>query len=227
MKKSAVIVFALCVFLTACSAAEKDNSAAENTAETATAAKTEASFSEPVETTTITMVSEPAITIAEAIKISMEDISDYVYDGETQTVGNDTYGYLDIPIEWKYEEPDAHKRAVMAYIDDEGNRIDMKNCDLIGYGISIKDINKLAEAYSGKGVFNDTETIKYEIDGYTAYKTTYSRVEAIELVNYRDENCAHWIFECEDGVNRSVGFSGSEDFIRMSDNIIKTYHLHN
>ena len=231
MRKSAVFLFSIgaAALITACSSHEKQASTSESISETAE--PTTEIVTEAVTETTSVTVTQPSETsfVKEVISISREDISDYYFDGETQTIGDDIHGYLEIPIEWEYEEPDAHKRAVMAYTDDEGNRIYMKNCDLIGWGLGIKDIDKLAEQYESmdKSCFNDAEIIKYELDGYSAYKLTYSALEAIQPVNYGDEYCTQWIFECEDGVNRSVGFSGSEDFIKTSDNIIKTYNLHN
>ncbi len=224
MKIKQIVFSLLCIGITSCSSPKNGVSLVESETAAADAIVTETT----AKVTTAETVIEPVITTTtiKAIKIEKKDISDEVaYDYETQIVGNDTYGYLEIPIEWEYEEDD-HKRPIMAYIDDKGNRIYMKNCDLIGFGITHKDIDELAELYDGSGAFNDAETIKYEIDGYTAYKTTYSRLEAVQPVNYGEEYCTHWIFECEDGVNRSVGFSGSEEFIEMSDNIIKTYHLY-
>lgn len=227
MKKTGLLfLVGAAILITACSSPEKQDSTSEVVSETAEPA-TEIASEAATETTTSVTVIEPTETsfVNEVISISREDISDY-YDGETQTVGDDIHGYLEIPVEWEYE-PDDHEKAVMVYTDDEGNRIYMKNCDLMGYGIDIKDIDKLAECYNYSSCFRDAEMLKYEVDEYTAYKLTHCRLEAIQPVNYGDEYCSDWIFECEDGINRSVGFSGSEDFIKMSDNIIKTYHLYN
>ena len=103
----------------------------------------------------------------------------------------------------------------------------MVNCDIFGWGINHKNIDDLAELYNYSGSFKDTEVTKYDVDGCTAYKLTYSRLSAVNAVNYGDDYVAHWIFECEDGINRAVIFRGTEVFIESSDNIIKTYHLYN
>ncbi len=221
MKKSAIILLLLCIGMTSCSSPKKVTSSAESVSEmveATTAIVTEATTT--TETTITELISKPAETSVtlEAIKIKREDISDYVYEGETQTVGDDTYGYLEIPIEWEYYEP-YERIGVITYADNEGNKISMYNYDLNGFGIKYKDIDELALLFDYSEVFDNAELIKYEIDSYTTYKSIY--------VNYEAKYCALWIFECEDGVNRSIGFRGTEDFIERSDNIIKTYHLYN
>lgn len=240
MKKSAIILLILCIVVTACSVPEKDGSALESIPETAAAAiAAETIFSETDETSLETKVSESAVTSAmEVIKIKREDISDeFIYDGETQTIGDDLNGYLEIPAEWEYEKPDDYyndapeTKGVEFYTDNGDNRIFIRNCSLTGFGIIHKDIDELAGLYDYSGSFNDFETVKYEVDGYTAYKITHSglksELKAVLDEDHDNEYYVCWLFECEDEVNREVKFIGSEDFIKMSDNIIKTYHLYN
>lgn len=227
MKKSAIILLLLCIGMTSCSSPKKVTSSSESVSETIAA--TEITPETTAAITTDEAVSETTVTTTavKAIKIKREDISDYVYEGETQTVGNDTYGYLDISYDWEYKEQDAHQRPIMDYVDGEENEFTMINCDIFGWGISHKNIDDLAELYDYSGSFKDAEVTKYDVDGYTAYKLTCSRLSAVNAVNYDDYYVAHWIFECEDGINRAVIFRGTEDFIEGSDNIIKTYHLYN
>ncbi|MCM1226076.1 MAG: hypothetical protein NC320_01465 [Clostridium sp.] len=146
---------------------------------------------------------------------------------ELQTIGNDEYGYLDTVYSLEYE-PDDHGRAYMKYVDGYGNSITFKNSGRFGFGIKIESVDKLAEEYYEleKEYFGDMEMVRTEVDGHTAYKLTNSKMTAFDDVNYGYEYCADWIFERADGVNWSVIFTGDEEFVKMSDDIMQTYHLY-
>lgn len=219
MRKLAVFLFSIgaAILITACSSFEKYTSISEivlETAESTTEIVTEAA----IETTTAVTVTKSIETlpVCEVISISREDISDYYFDGETQTIGDDIYGYLEIPAELKYYEPFERIEASIMYVDNAEN---IKNSvSMYNFSKRFKDADEQVECYNYKKYYSDVKIIKYDVDGYTVYKITYSTDRTY---------ISQWIFECEDGVNRSVKFSGSEDFINMSDNIIKTYNLYN
>lgn len=232
MKRILTLFASFCLFLTACGT---DENSAKNISETEI---TESDLQNVTEPVTAESVTEPTVIETEAgtlpittVPSEMESIS----ADDSKTIGNKNYGYLDVSSDWKYKEPMVIEASSIEYTDGNGNSISIRLYAEWGadgqYIYSDEGIDDLAErCYEQFKEFKNIEMIETKIDGYKAYKLTYIRAVRTDdgrgEVSYGDKYYAECLFECADGINRSVMFSGDEKFTKSADKIIKTYHLY-
>lgn len=199
LKKVLAVLITLSVICTSgCSVSEKAESQAEVT-ETVTEGNTSA-VTEPVTAEPTEIPNQPE---TEPLAADISEIANY-------RVGEEDFGYFNIPADWSYIEPMVSERPSMYYGDkDNENEVG------IFYYENNEEIKTCAETdfIISQKYYDNVEMTQTKIDGYEAYKISY------------DDNDSHiitYVFACADGVNRHFYFRG-DMAIALAESVVKTY----
>lgn len=201
VKKVSAVLMTLTVICTAgCYGSEKTESHAEVT-ETVTE-ETTSEVTEPVTAEPMEIPTQPE---TEPTTAHIPEIANY-------RVGEEDFGYFNIPTDWSYIEPMVSERPSMYYGDKDNenevgifyyeNNEEIKTCAETDFSISQKH-------------YDNVKMTQTEIDGYEAYKISYDDND-IHIITY--------VFACADGVNRHFYFRG-DMAIALAESIVKTYKL--
>jgi flagellar biosynthesis component FlhA len=188
-----LISVALVLSFTGCSAFKKEStdsetSAKESVEETTQASTEEATVSETTEQETLPIAIEQATENSDIVSDGELEVS---YTGKTKEIGNDEYGYMQVPEEWvKFHD-----------VEDDGT------ANMYQYS-SMDTISVVTMSYMENFVAKTIADMYYEsytndpVEGLSAAKVKLDGREAYQIyAYYTDVNkmMVSWIFDGDDG----------------------------